>query len=83
VLVPHASKEEADLISTPEQHIRMEQMNLVGRDHLAWQGYYVPVKSVIDGDLCETFTRLLPGKQSSIVLFVIMFVYSILVHVSF
>jgi splicing factor 3B subunit 3 len=29
-------------------------------------GYYVPVKSVIDGDLCETFARLPPGKQSSI-----------------
>jgi len=75
VLVPDASKEEIDLISTLEQHIRMEQMSLVGTDHLAWQGCYVPVKSVIDGDLCETFATLLPGKQSSIVLFVIVFVY--------
>jgi len=66
VLVPLASKEDVDFISTLEQHIRTEQTSLVGRDHLAWRGYYVPVKSVVDGDLCETFARLPPGKQSSI-----------------
>jgi splicing factor 3B subunit 3 len=41
-------------------------MSLIGRDHLTWQGYFVPVKSTIDGDLREVFTRLLPGKQSLI-----------------
>ena len=66
VLVPLASKEDVDFISTLEQHIRTEQTSLVGRDHLAWRGYYVPVKSVVDGDLCETFARLPPGKQSAI-----------------
>jgi splicing factor 3B subunit 3 len=66
VLVPLASKEDVDFISTLEQHIRTEQTSLIGRDHLTWRGYYVPVKSVVDGDLCETFARLPPAKQSAI-----------------
>jgi splicing factor 3B subunit 3 len=33
----------------------------VERDDLAWRGYYVPVKVVVDGDLCETCK-----KQSAI-----------------
>ena len=42
------------------KHTRMEQMSLIG-DHLAWWGYYVPVKSVVDGDLCDT---LPPAKHA-------------------
>ena len=66
ILVPFVSKEDVDFISTLEQHMRTEQISLVGRDHLAWRGYYVPVKAVVDGDLCETFARLPASKQSSI-----------------
>ena len=66
VLVPFVSKEDVDFISTLEQHMRMEQSSLVGRDQLSWRGYYVPVKGVVDGDLCETFAGLPGPKQSSI-----------------
>ena len=66
ILVPFASKEDVDLVSTLEQHMRTERLSLVGRDHLAWRGYYVPVKAVVDGDLCEAFARLPGSKQSSI-----------------
>ncbi|KZT10782.1 uncharacterized protein LAESUDRAFT_747419 [Laetiporus sulphureus 93-53] len=66
ILVPFVSKEDVDFISTLEQHMRTEQLSIVGRDHLAWRGYYVPVKAVVDGDLCETFARLPANKQSSI-----------------
>ncbi|KAH8814685.1 CPSF A subunit region-domain-containing protein [Flagelloscypha sp. PMI_526] len=66
ILVPFASKEDVDFISTLEQHLRTEQSSLVGRDQLSWRGYYVPVKAVVDGDLCETFTKLSAQKQSSI-----------------
>lgn len=66
VLVPFVSKEDVDFISTLEQHMRTEQISLVGRDHLAWRGYYVPVKAVVDGDLCEMYARLPANKQSSI-----------------
>ncbi|KAG8214047.1 CPSF A subunit region-domain-containing protein [Butyriboletus roseoflavus] len=66
ILVPFVSKEDVDFISTLEQHMRTEQGSLVGRDHLAWRGYYVPVKAVVDGDLCETYARLPGPKQSAI-----------------
>lgn len=66
MLVPFVSKDDVDFISTLEQHMRTEQGSLVGRDHLSWRGYYVPVKAVVDGDLCETYARLPGSKQSSI-----------------
>lgn len=66
ILVPFISKEDVDFISTLEQHMRSEKLSLVGRDHLAWRGYYAPVKSVVDGDLCEQFARLPATKQSAI-----------------
>ncbi|KAF8512400.1 CPSF A subunit region-domain-containing protein [Gautieria morchelliformis] len=66
ILVPFVSKEDVDFISTLEQHMRTEQLSLVGRDHLSWRGYYTPVKGVVDGDLCEMFARLAPQKQSTI-----------------
>ncbi|KAF8070070.1 CPSF A subunit region-domain-containing protein [Lyophyllum atratum] len=66
ILVPFLSKEDVDFISTLEQHMRTEQSSLVGRDQLSFRGYYVPVKGVVDGDLCETFARLPAAKQSAI-----------------
>jgi splicing factor 3B subunit 3 len=68
VLVPFASKDDVDFISTLEQHMRTEltAFGLVGRDHLSWRGYYAPVKAVVDGDLCEAFAGLPAGKQSAI-----------------
>ncbi|KAJ6449792.1 CPSF A subunit region-domain-containing protein [Mycena sanguinolenta] len=62
MLVPLSSKDDIDFLSALEQHIRAEQGSPVGRDHLSWRGYYVPVKGVVDGDLCETF-HLLSGDQ--------------------
>ncbi|KAF4620312.1 hypothetical protein D9613_000135 [Agrocybe pediades] len=66
ILVPFVSKEDVDFISTLEQHMRTEQGSLVGRDQLSWRGYYVPVKAVVDGDLCETYARLPGSKQQAI-----------------
>ncbi|KZT06669.1 uncharacterized protein LAESUDRAFT_700021 [Laetiporus sulphureus 93-53] len=66
VLAPFVSKDDIDFISTLEQHMRTEQLSLVGRDHLAWRGYNVPVKGVMDGDLCEMYARLPPSRQNSI-----------------
>ncbi|PWN49180.1 putative splicing factor 3B subunit 3 [Violaceomyces palustris] len=65
-LIPFVSKEDVDTLSTLEMHLRQENDSIVGRDHLAFRGSYVPVKSVIDGDLCETFGLLTQQKQASI-----------------
>lgn len=66
MLVPLVSRDDVDFLSTLEQHIRTEQGSLVGRDHLSWRGYYVPVKGVVDGDLCETFHLLSTDRQRTI-----------------
>lgn len=74
ILIPFASKEDVDFMSTLEQHMRSEGVggqgaggqSLVGRDQLAYRGYYVPVKAVVDGDLCERFAWLPGGKQAAI-----------------
>ncbi|KAI0349483.1 hypothetical protein OH77DRAFT_1594212 [Trametes cingulata] len=66
VLVPLISKEDVDFTTILEQHLRAEQLSLVGRDHLAWRGYYVPVKAVVDGDLCEMYARLPPHRRGAV-----------------
>ncbi|EJD52535.1 hypothetical protein AURDEDRAFT_111199 [Auricularia subglabra TFB-10046 SS5] len=66
MLVPFASKEDVDFFTTLEQHMRSENLSLVSRDILAWRGYYVPVKAVVDGDLCEYFAKLPQGKQGGL-----------------
>ena len=53
ILVSFMTKEDVDFISTLEQHMRTEQSSLVGKDQLSWRGRYVPVKGVVDGELCE------------------------------
>ncbi|KAK4241272.1 Pre-mRNA-splicing factor rse-1 [Achaetomium macrosporum] len=62
VLIPFLTREDADFFQTLEMHMRSEDISLIGRDHLMYRGYYVPVKGVIDGDLCERF-RLLPSDK--------------------
>lgn len=66
ILVPLVSKDDVDFISTLEQHMRTENLSLVGRDHLSWRGYYTPVKATVDGDLCEYFAKLPAQKQIAI-----------------
>ena len=65
-LIPFASKEHVELFTMLEMHMRQEAPSLVGRDHLAYRGHYVPVKAVVDGDLCELYARLPHERQSAI-----------------
>jgi splicing factor 3B subunit 3 len=46
--------------------MRTEYTTLCGRDHTAYRSFYYPVKSIIDGDLCEKFSNLDMAKQKSI-----------------
>ncbi|KAJ1927861.1 pre-mRNA-splicing factor rse1 [Tieghemiomyces parasiticus] len=64
--IPFASKDDAEFFQTLEMHLRAELPPLVGRDHLAYRGYYAPVRSVVDGDLCEQFALLPPAKRDQI-----------------
>ncbi|KAI2470105.1 CPSF A subunit region-domain-containing protein [Annulohypoxylon bovei var. microspora] len=53
VLIPFVAREDANFFQTLGIHMRSEDPPLTGRDYLMYRGYYVPVKGVIDGDLCE------------------------------
>jgi len=66
ILVPFISRTDVDFFSTLEMHLRTEAPSMVGRDHIAYRGGYVPVKSVVDGDLCEQFALLPMAKQAQI-----------------
>ncbi|KEZ42612.1 Pre-mRNA-splicing factor rse-1 [Scedosporium apiospermum] len=65
-LIPFVSREDADFFQTLETHMRSEDPPLAGRDHLIYRGYYVPVKGVIDGDLCERYA-LLPNDKKQMI----------------
>uniref|UniRef100_A0A914UNU2 Cleavage/polyadenylation specificity factor A subunit C-terminal domain-containing protein n=1 Tax=Plectus sambesii TaxID=2011161 RepID=A0A914UNU2_9BILA len=66
VLVPFNSREDFEFFQNLEMHMRVEFPPLCGRDHLAFRSYYAPVKSVIDGDLCEQYSLLGIAKQKTI-----------------
>jgi splicing factor 3B subunit 3 len=66
ILIPFVSREDVDFFQTLEQHLRSEDAPLAGRDHLIYRSYYVPVKGVIDGDLCERYTFLPSDKKQMI-----------------
>jgi len=66
LFVPFVSREDVDFFQTLEQHMRTEDPPLAGRDHLIYRSYYVPVKGVIDGDLCERFSLLPRDKKAMI-----------------
>ncbi|KAF2726095.1 hypothetical protein K431DRAFT_1040 [Polychaeton citri CBS 116435] len=58
ILVPFVSRSDMDFFSSLESQLRTEDPPLAGRDHLMYRSYYVPVKGVVDGDLCERFMAL-------------------------
>ncbi|TMW62173.1 hypothetical protein Poli38472_009666 [Pythium oligandrum] len=65
-LVPFASREDLDFYTHLEMYMRQENPPLLGRDHLSYRSYFIPVKNVTDGDLCEQFVLLPPEKQKRI-----------------
>ncbi|RSH89543.1 pre-mRNA-splicing factor rse1 [Saitozyma podzolica] len=65
-LIPFVSMDDVEFMTTLEMHMRAQNVSLVGRDHLAYRGYYVPVLDVVDGDLCESFSSLPYPKQQGI-----------------
>lgn len=65
-LAPFTSREDLDLASHLELFMRHEAVSLIGRDHLSYRSYFIPVKDVVDGDLCEAFASLPPSRQKAL-----------------
>lgn len=66
MLVPFLSKEDVDFFQNLEMHMRLAMPPLLGRNHLAYRSSYVPVRNVIDGDLCEQYSLLPMDKRTEI-----------------
>ncbi|KAI9595999.1 mono-functional DNA-alkylating methyl methanesulfonate N-term-domain-containing protein [Syncephalis fuscata] len=66
ILIPFVSRDDIEFFQTMEMHMRNEASPLCGRDHVAYRSAYIPVKNVIDGDLCESFNALPPAKKQSL-----------------
>ncbi len=62
-LIPFRTSDDVELFRQLESQMRVHDPPLTGRDHLIYRGYYVPVKNVVDGDLCERFSALPREKQ--------------------
>jgi len=66
VFLPFSSKEDVNFYQHLEMFMRQEHTNLCQRDSLSYRSYFVPVKDVIDGDLCERFSTLPFSKQQEL-----------------
>ncbi|DBA00600.1 TPA: hypothetical protein N0F65_007729 [Lagenidium giganteum] len=64
-LVPFTSREDVDFYTHLEMFMRQERPPLCGRDHLSYRSYFIPVKNVTDGDLCDQFASLSVEKQKN------------------
>jgi splicing factor 3B subunit 3 len=61
--VPFESREAIDFFTHLEMYLRLEALPLCGRDHVTFRSHNLPVKDVVDGDLCEQFSSLSISKQ--------------------
>jgi splicing factor 3B subunit 3 len=66
ILVPFVSKEDVEFFQTLEMHLRGVAKPLCGRDHLTYRSAYFPVKSAVDGDLCELYNLIPVEKRRAI-----------------
>ncbi|KAI9006019.1 CPSF A subunit region-domain-containing protein [Gaertneriomyces semiglobifer] len=58
VLIPFTSKDDVDFFQTLEMGMRQKLPPLCGNDHLRFRGSFIPVRNVVDGDLCEMWSGL-------------------------
>lgn len=65
-LVPITKKEEVEFFIHLEMYLRQEARPLLGRDHMAFRSFSLPVKNVIDGDLCEQYSSLSYNTQRTL-----------------
>ena len=66
VIHAFSAKDTVDFFQHLEMHMRQEAPPLLGRDHLAFRSAYVPVKDVVDGDLCSQYGKLSLQAQTRV-----------------
>ncbi|KAJ2812959.1 pre-mRNA-splicing factor rse1 [Coemansia furcata] len=66
VAVPLVGQGDVDFFTALESALRKHCPPVSGRDHQAYRSAFMPVRSVVDGDLCESF-YLLTEEQRTLV----------------
>lgn len=65
-LLPLPSRDTLHQMIHIEMFLRKQEPSLVGRDVLSWRSAYTPMKGVVDGNLCESFSSIAQEKQEEI-----------------
>lgn len=65
-LLPLTTRHDQDFFLHLEMFIRQYDPSLIGREQLHFRSTFVPVKDVVDGDLCELYPLLKPETQRKI-----------------
>ncbi|KAG5354548.1 Pre-mRNA-splicing factor RSE1 [Yarrowia sp. B02] len=63
---PVASDKEGRQLKTIEKFVAESDPGLMGRDHLKFRGYYVPVKGVVDGDMVREVLEMSAEKRKEV-----------------
>mmetsp|Transcript_32687 Transcript_32687/g.70801 ORF Transcript_32687/g.70801 Transcript_32687/m.70801 type:complete len:1345 (-) Transcript_32687:136-4170(-) len=65
-LVPFVSRDDIQFFSLLEACLRTDAPRPTGREPQAYRSYYAPIKHVVDGELCESYTKLSYEQQKKI-----------------
>ena len=65
-LVPFVSRDDIEFFTLLEGCIRTDAPRPTGREPQAYRSYYAPIKHMVDGELCESFTKLSYEEQKKI-----------------
>lgn len=65
-LVPFISRDDIEFFTLLEGCMRTDAPRPTGREPQAYRSYYAPIKHVVDGELCESFTKLSYEEQKKI-----------------
>ena len=67
IFVPFGSREDTLFFQGLEICLRGEASMVVsGRDHLVYRSYHMPIKAVVDGDLCAQFAQLASDRKHAV-----------------
>lgn len=64
--VPVPTDKEARHLKNVEKYVAELDVGLMGRDHLKFRGYYVPVQDVVDGDLLDGYLVMDKGERERV-----------------
>lgn len=64
--LPFTTRADVDLFTQLQLHLRNEHLSLTGRDHFAYRSSFIPVRNVVDGDLCERLAALPADRQRKV-----------------